>query len=923
WTYTLTVPGGPVAPPPNSVLSNTPGTPFNHYLMDRQNYRDQQVYNLGQDDCCQVNERVPEGSHANTVLVSNTMSTPWTPAANGLVAPNSAHVYFAEDFVVPTGVKLYVSGMDWHFGPDARLIVNRGSYVRFTNCTLQGSLDEECEPQRWPGVRVEGTSTADQQPPVNGDQGYLSLNNSVIKDAVVGVWCARESSGGGSGTYGYYGGIVVDNGSTFQNCITGVKIEHYNGFSQLSNFTNTYFVTDSNWPGGTPMSHANISYTKTVYFTNCRFANTTPYHTASNGIGVYVFDGQVYINGGAYSTSYFDNLYIGVANLIGVLNPSTVNHMDFRNNQYGIYDMGSRFARYTNNSFTVPDMFLNQPPVGLYLWQSQLYTVERNVFNGTPARNNNVGIYFLGYTPGSSNWAYLNSRIYDNQFQDLRVGTLVKHIHRGNGAGNEQEGLSLFCGDYTHNIADIALLASSIIRSNQGYPSASPPQLSGNRFLDLANCTNNWDWFLDPQWNSVIGYPSGMTTTVFRNEDPLCDVLCDSWPYFFDVEVLGSGPWSTSATCGYGDLDDPPQFQEMRANYAAAKSGLEAAENTYNSNLDAGEKPDLMSLLTEAEPPMASNALRDALLANGPLSDDVLLAMVKHEPAMDPWHLTQVLVDNVKLNTGVIETARASGLLSPFYMGIVDDAQEGSGVTWKQVLEQEIGQHRLEKAHALSQLAYLYTTDSTVLHGTDSLRALLLADSDPSYHQLREEVRMASQDWTSGINEAATEDFSTWNGFGNYQDIQSFGANHGGHWSELTAGETASLREDVEGGEAGAAYAAAILWEIDSSTYVPTVEMPSGIGVPAPKMSPSGSVSQDRPRLALYPNPANTEAYLTWPVELKGDRIAVLDAQGRILLEQEVLGNGLTHLALQDLPMGFYKLVLRGSGLSSSFSIVR
>ena len=78
-----------------------------------------------------------------------------------------------------------------------------------------------------------------------------------------------------------------------------------------------------------------------------------------------------------------------------------------------------------------------------------------------------------------------------------------------------------------------------------------------------------------------------------------------------------------------------------------------------------------------------------------------------------------------------------------------------------------------------------------------------------------------------------------------------------------------------------------------------------------------------RPALALYPNPASTEAYLNWPVEQKGGLIQIMDAQGRILMEHQALENGLSRLDLSEMPAGLYKVYFEGTGLSASFSIVR
>ncbi|MBZ0207799.1 MAG: T9SS type A sorting domain-containing protein [Flavobacteriales bacterium] len=77
------------------------------------------------------------------------------------------------------------------------------------------------------------------------------------------------------------------------------------------------------------------------------------------------------------------------------------------------------------------------------------------------------------------------------------------------------------------------------------------------------------------------------------------------------------------------------------------------------------------------------------------------------------------------------------------------------------------------------------------------------------------------------------------------------------------------------------------------------------------------------PYRLLYPNPASTEAYLKWPVEQKGDEIRIMDAQGRILLVHQAEENGLSRLDLSALPAGLYKVHMGGSGLSTSFSIVR
>ncbi len=104
--------------------------------------------------------------------------------------------------------------------------------------------------------------------------------------------------------------------------------------------------------------------------------------------------------------------------------------------------------------------------------------------------------------------------------------------------------------------------------------------------------------------------------------------------------------------------------------------------------------------------------------------------------------------------------------------------------------------------------------------------------------------------------------------------------------------------------------------------YLPEVQFPrEGPQQRLVQVQPSTPVA--RPALALYPNPASTEAYLKWPVEHKGGLIQIMDTQGRVLLEHQAEENGLSRLDLTELPAGLYKVCLSDTGLCASFSIVR
>lgn len=887
-------------------------------LPDMHNFNEQQVNTISGSTCCTYRAALA-AVHGATLTGSPNL----TPSSNPW--GTSAEVIFDQDVIVPAGAILNVTGMTWRFSEDARLTIQRGGMATFNGCVLTSYA---CEGLRWPGVRIEGTSGVDQFPSIGGDQGQARFNNSTVERAVVGAWCAREV--GGAGVTGYYGGILRTTGSTFRNCIAGARVENYTVTSnQLSYFTNTTFVNDTDWPDAlAPQPCAYIYNTRGVNFTNCRFANDAGWNIESGGIGIASLNALVRVNGDANpANTYFRNLLVGLLNFNGITNSTFADEMHFQNNVYGIYDIGSRFARYTRNTFSVPDQntgLLSR--TGIYLSQSQLYTIERNVVLGEDplfqSGENSTGFYFLGYAPGQNvnSWVYNENRIYDNDFADLTWGNLVRYIHRGDGIGEEEWGLQPLCGDYTNNRFDIAMLEQTIIRPHQGEPNAADQQ-SGNRFLDPADCSTTFDWWLDADWNNIPGWAPGMSTTVFGNADPTCDVLCDGWNDFADIAVGGS--FDPNVECNGGVLDNPGGHTQFRQAYDDAMGMLDAALNAYNGGLDGGERPDLLEMLKQ-EPPLGSSVLRDAMLANSPLSDEVMLAMLSREPAMDPWHITQVLVANVRLNDGII--ALAGEVLTPFYCGIVSDAQNGSGITWKQVMEKEIVLRRRQKTEAFTALGFLYLSDTTIAGGPDSLKLLLGSDLDPEYTQFRTELYISTGQWAAAWDELNGPGKDL-NGAAVYADLLTMAQAHNGAWSAMDATEQALLTEHMLAGHAGASFAAGVLWGIGATDHLEPVTLPRDYrsmtqaedgAMPGEPGEPAA-----RPAIAVYPNPAANEVYVTLPPSTKGDLLEVIDVHGRLVLAHRIKELGLCRLDIAVLPAGFYKAVVPSTGLSTSFTILR
>ena len=69
--------------------------------------------------------------------------------------------------------------------------------------------------------------------------------------------------------------------------------------------------------------------------------------------------------------------------------------------------------------------------------------------------------------------------------------------------------------------------------------------------------------------------------------------------------------------------------------------------------------------------------------------------------------------------------------------------------------------------------------------------------------------------------------------------------------------------------------------------------------------------------IGLWPNPASEWLRIDWG-RLPVDQVVVLDALGRRVVEQQVMGEKGVVLAMHDRPSGLYNLVLEGDGVKQS-----
>jgi len=906
WAFDL----GPIA------YRTAPDGSIEYRLLDRRVAGNRHFSKLQNKTCC---EDLTLMRDVSKPIASN--SQVWLPGSNPF-CDSEGPLYFATDLVIPSGAGVYINHLELRFGPNARIIVERGALLSTNNSTFTSA----CE--RWPGIRVEGKTDNPVQvqtgSPVNRRQGWLYLNGSTVENAEVGVWCARESAPGVADPQ-YYGGVVRSVGSTFRNCTFGAKVENYtrlNGLTEMNNhcyFGGTEFVTTSAFPNATweePKVHVTLTAVRGIDLFNCRFKNTAPFtfldQRRGKGIQARIASFRVRGNGEPNS-SRFENLSIGITSRSSPLRPYEVDRTHFVNNMWGVYDLSSVASRITRNTFIVPDWnnFV-RPPTGLYLHQSTGYLVEENTFQGFN-RGNSFGIYFFG--PQQA-----DNRIYNNTFSNLLAGTMVSGRHKGNTPPFERQGLQLLCGDYDENTFDYALGSYTYIREDQGNVVDDSPentQLAGNRWLDAADGSTTFDIWIDPEQHSGQGVNPTPFFDYKRHNVAVCDPLIPS-PFYSDQVQDGYTEFNKEVDCGKGNLTPPPGPGTVSSRYLAVAAALKSAGSFFAGTVnDGGENLEILEAIAEERPALASHVLRDYLLARTPLHDDVMIAMLQRKTPMEAWHVTQVLLANCRLSSKVRATLDRVEYLSPYQLNLIANAEDGSQVL--PLLQQEIAQLGSQKAKLQTHLLYDLLTDSTTANKYSTVVGLLAPNADlgdqfylATLHLMVGEYQLLDQ-WLDSMEHKSTENVSVLRTLFQIRQAEA------GTWPLIPASYANTLWDAYQLAESGSALAAALGFNHDFFDELPPIQIPDPTKSRYIERARSSSSPAAAPAFEVFPNPTSGTSYLVFQAETGSQRQLIMrDALGRVVQERLVPQGVLVYeLSLGDLANGLYSCEVWEGGLSA------
>ena len=931
------VPGTPqVGPPPVSgvLQSSSPYNMYTRYLMDMQNYRDQQIPSLQQGKCCLANEQVPEWSHPYTYSGTNTPTTPWTTTQNGLTGPMLCtwpldgngqpigHAYFNQDFVIQAGARLYVQGMEWRFAPTARLIVEPGAFVQFKDCLLRGGA---CGPERWPGVEVRAITNMPQgsNPAFPPNHGKMVFNNSTVQDAEVGVTLGKKNM---FGIVQFVGGILQSTGSTFRNCRVGANFYPYKNLSpggfelpNNSRFSTSTFTADAGYinhavNGFDFAVQAQMWKVKGIRYQGCTFQNlrTTENQSSKRGQGIRSLDAEFHVTsrcadlgpppppGFCHNVipSKFINLDHGIhANTASNLMTFTVEESEFTNNVAGVYVRGVPAFQVQHSSFSVggshatildntEEVLWQNANRGTYSYQSQGFVLQHNTAQRSPTTP--VGVKPEGFVTG---WTQGNDDLVRwNDTYNLHVGFAGEGICSDY---TQVHGLVYRCnttnGDGTGIKSRVVPTSPSsdpfhIIRFLQGTSDAP----AGNKFIgndqDIVNdnparALQYWWWQPAP----TPYYPYTIQGIVLRSPTEK-EIDCDD---HLPVQTIAGGEQPPPAT-------DPAAYRAYLMNVAQARK-LEYANHRYlyDQLIDGGSTDETVQQIQSTWPNEAWD-LRAMLLAKSPyLSAEVLMEAV-NKNIMPAAMVAEVYVANP-------EAVQKSGLLkwleqeAPIVMPpyLLDNiAASWDQKTYRTTLENNMAHSRGELSQAIYHTWASYTTDTTGVP-VDSIRAALqvLRTTEARYMELLSYLEQDRFDSAMAVMDRLPDEFRLKDGEISEKDrtkqyiglVQGW-RNAGRTDAELTADEIATLQALVEGHyDRPAEWAQNLLCFGYGICRAPL----SGGEDAAPqgRQVPVGRATAPTPLLKLAPNPANAWVAMDYRLEPPAYRAYLLlrDATGRQL----------------------------------------
>ena len=851
---------------------------------------------------------------------------------------------FRQDVIVNAGATLTITSQHVYFATNCNLVVKPGGKVVVDG----GVLTNSCPDEYWGGIEVWG-QTSERQ--LANLQGTLELKNgAIIEHAGCGVRLGHlVSTAPWTYDWGKTGGIVrTSTNSVFRNNRKDVEFLAYQNYyilngdtipkKNLSFFNDTEFLVDEVLP-----SVANLSQRISLFdvdgirFRSCNFHiegdALTNYSIQNRGHGIYSLASSFVVNGRCsqyvplgsecdpgYLTaetlgepdsdilpSRFSNYLLAIRSIggDGFANTS-VSSTIFTDNQYGIFLKAIDDASIYRNRFFVTEQ--NHPwPIayGVSLLECNGYELERNIFEGTGDLTEwNTGAWITN-SPNNSNEIYLND------FIGLYGGSMAQGVQAG-GTSNLQ-GLEMLCGLYENTKYNLAVSKTSqepgIIALRQGDDADGVDDFTA----PAGNLFTQTNWGTTEPFTDYFICPDGDCAPVIyehHNESSAWPVV----PVQIDDELVELSPnepefitREDACPVGHGIVHTPSHLHSL---VVVKRLEIENIKGELQGLIDGGNTATMQAFVNDANNSSAN--VRSNLLPLTPyLSDDVLHDLIVRQPAMNPWHLCEILIACSPLSPTIFDEVDNSNQLSEFLFGLLKAYQSGTnGLVSKETL---LKQRELEKANALSSFIRTRIVEDEENYYLEEVKELMTGDE--INREIKKKVAIYRQEKNHAAANALLADYNEDPATDVWKQVMTvlLDIDAAGGYGAATSSHIATLETLALSGKEGCHHASALLEILTGVQPDEELNLPHG-GLKSLKVKDMVR----RPSLVgVYPNPAQGEFYITYvlPTERESAFIHVYDLQGKLVHSENITSSfGILSLNAKHFAAGSYVFELELNG---------
>lgn len=790
------------------------------------------------------------------------------------------------------GVTITVKG-ELLMPDDATIRVNPGAKV-----VIQGGrIDNACDGM-WRGIEVVGNAN---QPQLSQYQGVVIMSNEgTIANATLGVSLGIKNPSGTpdlSTTGGY---LTCASGAKFVNCNQAVQAYDYFGaFTNKTKFYNTTFEINDDWlfEEEIPGYQVVLRGVNNIKFQSCEFINnrTDEYSIYDAGKGIASAHSGFHV-----THCNFENLELGIGVKSYGFDDIKISENTFTGNLGGVSLRYSGLAEVIQNDFNIPaisDLNLgsSHPEVvafGVYLGGSTGFSVEENTFYSDVIEQNvGVAVHNSGPDP---------NRIYNNEFGRLGAGIIAMGNNRST---NIYHGLLFECNDlgtFDHPLgSSLGLTNEGEVRHYQGYlgadggaanvfePYCDPITLQEREFY-VGDDT--------PPLSPVLYFPYAQENTRpdCHTPDMVTVPVSDE-----NLEKPERCPSNFFSGGSIGDIKDK---------YLANKSIYHGLRLVYSNEYNGGDIEYLRDLIDN--PTVSSFDLRNELLLASPrVTSRLLIATIQREPAMNSWHLAQVLLANSRLTQDVINALNQSDV-SPYYRELVLDGQYG-GISNTTIMESELGHFGgLMEFARIDYVRQLFREDSTYMWN-DSIIHYLGSDASPHLMKTMMSYHIKRKQWQSAqdlLGEASNLRWSS-----DYVDLVGIlidALSDSANADDVIESNATQLLAIAADNSTEAFLAQSILETYELAEFPDYIELPAS-GTKSLFKGKPDKKELIKPIASVHPNPAKDMIYLNWrlPEGMPAQSISMViyNGQGMQLLTRSITSEvGIEEINTTNWPGGLY-----------------